>query len=61
MLKSTLNGKNKVIAMFKHLGSVSADQVWSSYKMGKGRTENIGFNNKKGVDNEWYFPFKKRC
>ena len=26
--------------------------------MGKERTENIGFNDKKGVDNEWCFPFK---
>ena len=30
MLKSTLNAKNKVVAIFKHLHSVSADQVWSS-------------------------------
>ena len=27
MLKSTLNGQNKVIAIFKHLRRVSADQV----------------------------------
>ena len=45
---------------FLNTCAVSVLIRYGAAKMGKERTENIGFNDKKGVDNEWCFPFKKR-
>ena len=50
MFKSALNWKNKVIAI--NTCALSVLIMYGAGKMGKGRTENIGYNDKKGVDND---------